>query len=332
VSAIRHLPVTDVPDEATGASSEVSIGDVPTVPLSLTERGLSSVFVQRVNSINMPPAKLSILMCAYNEQATIAQAMQAILEVEYPCEIELVVVDDGSTDATPTLIEQFSDSRVIFHRHPRNLGKGSALLSAVSLASGSHILPFDADLEYEPEDIPRLLAPVIKGRAEVVYGVRLFGINTVYHSYRYAVGNRMLTRIANLLFDSYLSDLHTCLKLMPLAMFKSLKLVETGFGLDTELTARLLRNGVRPFEISVSYFSRTHAQGKKITWRDAVACLLIMLRVRLSKVRHPAAVTARKADRGRSGILAADSRHGLANVTALVVGDDSEDVPAQATS
>jgi len=120
---------------------------------------------------------------------------------------------------------------------------------------------------------------------------------------------------------------------VPLAMFKGLELGETGFGLDTELTALLLRNGVRPFEISVSYYSRTHEQGKKITWRDAVACLMIMLRVRLSRVRRPAAITARIVDRGRSGIVAADSaRHGLANVTALVVGDDSDDAPARATS
>lgn len=314
-------------------STALSLGEMPTVPLSLAERGLSSALLQQVPTINVPPLKLSILMCAYNEQATISQAIGAILEIEYPCEIELIVVDDGSTDATPALIAKCSDPRVIFHRHPSNLGKGSALLSAVSLASGSHILPFDADLEYEPEDIPRLLAPVLKGRAEVVYGVRLFGCNTVYHSYRYAVGNRMLTRIANVLFNAYMSDLHTCLKLVPLAMFRSLELGETGFGLDTELTALLLRNGVRPFEISVSYYSRTHEQGKKITWRDAVACLMIMLRVRLSRVRRPAAITARIVDRGRSGIAAADSaRHGFANVTALVVGDDSDDAPARATS
>ena len=143
------------------------------------------------------------------------------------------------------------------------------------------MVPFDADGEYSPEDIPRLLAPVIRGRCNVVYGVRKFGVNTVHRSYRYAVGNRFLSRLANLLFDSCISDLHTCLKLIPLAIVKGLDLKETGFGLDTELTASLLRHGVRPFEVPISYYSRSHAQGKKINWHDAVECILILFRVRL---------------------------------------------------
>jgi dolichol-phosphate hexosyltransferase len=229
--------------------------------------------------------KLSILMCAYNEQNTIAQAIAEILEIKYPCDIELIVVDDGSTDATPDLIKQVTDPRIISYSHSSNCGKGAALLSALSLASGTHVLPFDADLEYDPEDILKMLVPVLKGRSEVVYGARLFGCNTVYQSYRYAAGNRFLTRITNVLFNAYLSDLHTCLKLIPLVMFKSLSFSETGFGLDTELTALLLRNGVRPFEVSISYYSRSHSQGKKITWRDAIVCLWILFRVRLSRDR-----------------------------------------------
>jgi dolichol-phosphate hexosyltransferase len=229
--------------------------------------------------------KLSILMCAYNEQDTIAQAIAGILEIKYPCGIELIVVDDGSTDATPDLIKQVSDPRIISYRHSHNSGKGAALMSALSLATGTHALPFDADLEYDPEDIPKMLAPVLKGRSDVVYGARLFGCNTVYRSYRYAVGNRFLTRITNVLFNAYLSDLHTCLKLVPLTLFKSLGLSETGFGLDTELTALLLKNGIRPFEVSASYYSRSHSQGKKITWRDAIVCLWILFRVRMSRGR-----------------------------------------------
>jgi len=125
----------------------------------------------------------------------------------------------------------------------------------------------------------------MKRRYEVVYGVRLFGFNTVYQSYRYAMGNRLLTRAVNILFDANLSDLHTCLKLVPLELFRSLTLRERGFGLDTELTAALLRLGIRPFEVPVSYYSRSHSQGKKINWRDAFACLAILLRVRTARLK-----------------------------------------------
>ena len=126
-----------------------------------------------------------------------------------------------------------------------------------------------------------MLEPVLKGRSGVVYGTRLFGCNTVYQSYRYAVGNRLLTFLANVLFNANLSDLHTCLKLVPTALLRELRLNEIGFGLDTELTALILRRGVRPFEVPISYYSRSHAQGKKITWRDAVKCVWILLLVRL---------------------------------------------------
>jgi dolichol-phosphate hexosyltransferase len=116
--------------------------------------------------------------------------------------------------------------------------------------------------------------------SDVVYGVRMFGMNTVYQSYRYAIGNRVTTLVANVLFDSCLSDLHSCLKLMPVDLFRSLNLTQSGFGLDSEVTAELLRRGYRPYEIPVSYVSRSHAQGKKLTWRDGVDCLAILSRVR----------------------------------------------------
>jgi dolichol-phosphate hexosyltransferase len=222
-------------------------------------------------------------MCAFNEQQRITEAIHEVLATEYPCEVELIVVDDGSTDDTASLIEQVDDPRVTWCRHPQNRGKGAALRTAASLATGTHMLPFDADLEYSSDDIPKLIEPVIKRRCDVVYGVRLFGFNTVYQSYRYALGNRLLTRATNVMFDASLSDLHTCLKLVPLSVFRKLSLRETGFGLDTELTATLLRLGVRPFEVPVSYYSRSHAEGKKINWRDAFDCVRVLIRVRLTR-------------------------------------------------
>jgi glycosyltransferase involved in cell wall biosynthesis len=207
--------------------------------------------------------------------------VQEVLGIDYPCEVELIVVNDGSRDRTPQLLNEVDDPRVVVHHHPVNRGKGAALKTAVKLATGTHIVPFDADLEYLPEDLPRLLDPIIRGKCNVVYGTRMFGVNTVHRSYRYAVGNRLLSRLVNLLYDSCISDLHTCLKLIPLEMVRALTLTEDGFGLDTEITASLLRHGVRPFEVPISYYSRSHAQGKKISWRDGVECILILFRVRM---------------------------------------------------
>jgi glycosyltransferase involved in cell wall biosynthesis len=227
--------------------------------------------------------KLSILMPAYNEGATIAAAVESVLSTSYPCDIELIIVDDGSTDATPDVLARMDDPRAVVHEHPYNLGKGAALHSAAALATGSHIVPFDADLEYSPGDLPLLLEPILSGQCDVVYGTRLFGVNTVYQSYRHAAGNRALTLAANLLFDAYLSDMHTCLKLIPLQLFRQLELKESGFGLDTEITAKILRLGVRPFEVPVTYHSRSHAHGKKLTWHDGVECLQVLARVRFGR-------------------------------------------------
>ena len=269
--------------------------------------------------------KLSVLMCAYNEERTISRAISEVLAVDYPCDMELIVVDDGSTDATADLLGRVRDPRVTIHHHPRNQGKGAALLSAASLATGTHILPFDADLEYSPDDIARLIWPVLTGRCDVVYGARIFGLNTVYQTYRYAVGNRLLTRMANILFNAYLSDLHTCLKLIPLAIFRSLNLRQSGFGLDTEVTAMLLRTGVRPFEVPVSYYSRSHDEGKKISWRDAVACIAILLKVRLLHSRCMQAAPALRAGTDQPGVVTAEPREkGWRAVRSLSATDEGQ--------
>jgi len=243
------------------------------------------------------PVKLSILMAAYNEERTIMRVVHGILSTRFPCEVELIVVDDGSVDATPDLLKEVDDPRVILHRHVKNSGKGASIMTAASLATGTHIIPFDADMEYAPEDIADMLVPVIKGRCDVVYGVRLFGCNTVYQSYRYAIGNKVMTHFANVIYNSYLSDMHTCLKLIPLPMFRGLNLTETGFGLDTQVTAMMLLSGVRPFEVPVSYYSRSHEEGKKINWRDAVWCLWILIRTRMAgRKRIRAKVAAKPAE------------------------------------
>jgi glycosyltransferase involved in cell wall biosynthesis len=243
------------------------------------------------------PLKLSILMPVYNEERTIRRAIETVLAQEYPVDIELCVIEDGSTDSTHWILGQIHDPRMIVRRHPTNLGKGAALLSAAVLASGTHIVPFDADLEYSARDLPRMLAPIIEDRCDVVFGTRMFGMYTSYQSYSQALGNRALTRATNMLFNCYLSDVHTCLKMMPLELFLSLDLREPRFGLDAEVVARILQLGIRPFEVPVSYHSRSVADGKKITWRDGFHCLRVLGRVRrehpgstASKVRPPAPV------------------------------------------
>jgi hypothetical protein len=226
---------------------------------------------------------LTVVMPVYNEENTVAQALRDVLSVTYPCAVEVIVVNDGSTDTTATILGDFSDPRLLVVTHDVNKGKGSALQTGIAMARGTHLLPFDSDLEYEPRDIPALLAPVLSGRASVVYGTRLLGANTVYHTLHYAWGNKVLTLVANVLFWSSISDLHTCFKLVPIKLLRGLDLSESGFGFDTELTAKILRGGHRPFEVPVSYYARSRLDGKKINWRDAVQCLVVLGRVRLSK-------------------------------------------------
>ena len=251
--------------------------------------------------------KLSILMAAYNEERTVAQVAGTVLAAQYPCQIELIIVDDGSSDRTPELLAELVDPRVVVLRHRTNRGKSAALTTAMDAATGTHMLPFDADLEYDPADIPALIEPVLRGRCEVVYGTRLFGANTVYQSFGYALGNKLLTLAANVMFDASISDLHTCLKLIPLPLVRSMKLDASGFGMDTELTARLLRLGIRPFEVPVSYHSRSRAEGKKISWRDGVHCLRILAGVRFSAKPQPVVEAGRSAD--RAALTTASPRH-----------------------
>jgi dolichol-phosphate hexosyltransferase len=226
--------------------------------------------------------KLSILMPVYNEEARVAAAVKQALDVAYPCEVELVVVDDGSRDTTAEILGRFDDPRLTVVIQPRNQGKGAAVRRAAETATGDYVVILDADLEYDPQDIPKLLAPVLDGRAEVVYGNRQFGSHSSF-SFWYVMGNKAVTTYANVLFNCYLGDLETCFKLMPLAMYRSLDVKSRGFGMEAEVTGKLLRRGVRPYEVPISYRARTRQEGKKITWRDGVEALFILGRERVRR-------------------------------------------------
>jgi len=225
--------------------------------------------------------KLSILMPVYNELATLESAVKRVLNVNYPVEIELVIVDDGSTDGTRELYAQWAnEAGVLMYEKATNGGKGSAIRKGSELATGDYVIMCDADLEYAPEEIPGMLEPILRGDAEVVYGTRTFGSHNAY-SYLYVLGNKAVTTFTNILFNCYISDLETCFKLMPLPMYRKLDVKSAGFGMEAEVTGKILRSGVRPYEVPISYKARSREAGKKLTWRDGVEALWILVRERI---------------------------------------------------
>ena len=229
-----------------------------------------------------PAVKLSILVPVYNEAKTVQRAVKRVLDVNFPCQVEVVIVDDASTDGTAELIDQLHDERLNKLRHPANRGKTAAILTAAAAATGDFMVPLDADLEYQPEEIPTLLGPVLSGEAEVDYGNRGFGSHSAY-SFWYVMGNKAVTTFANVLFNAYIADLETCFKLMPLELLRSLNITSSGFGMEAEITGKLLARGIRPFEVPITYKARSREAGKKITWRDGVQALWILGRIRLAK-------------------------------------------------
>ena len=225
--------------------------------------------------------KLSVLMPVYNEAATLAQAVKSALDVEYPCEMELVVVDDGSTDQTPQILAGLQGEQLVTCRHPTNRGKGAAVRTAAEAATGDYMVVCDADLEYSPAEIPALLEPVLRGDAQVVYGTRSFGSHTAY-SFWYVLGNKAVTMFANALFNTWISDLETCFKLMPLTLYRDLDVRSAGFGMEAEVTGKLLKRRQLPYEVPIHYRARQREEGKKLTWRDGAEALWILTRVRLA--------------------------------------------------
>jgi dolichol-phosphate hexosyltransferase len=226
---------------------------------------------------------LSVLMPVYNEAQTVERAIRDVIAADIGMDLELIVVDDGSTDPTREILAGGDwPERVRLMRHERNQGKGAAVRTALAQARGEFSAIFDADLEYEPADLGDLLPPLVEGRTNAVFGVRAFDGYTS-HSFLYVLGNKGVTLAANLLFNVYLRDLMTCHKAIRTELFRSLPLSARGFTIEPEITARLLQKGERIFEVPVHYKARSDAEGKKLTSADGFRVLATLVHCRFTK-------------------------------------------------
>jgi glycosyltransferase involved in cell wall biosynthesis len=228
---------------------------------------------------------LSICIPVYNEAATIEQVVDRVRQI--PLRTEIIAVDDGSRDGSGDVLEQLQTAKKLHRcvRHPVNRGKGAAIRSAIAHASGDVVVIQDADLEYDPQDLPALLAPIAAGKADAVYGSRFQGgPHRVLYFWHY-VGNRFLTLLSNMFTNLNLSDVETCYKVVRADLLKRLPLTANRFGFEIEVTARLAQAQARIWELPISYSGRTYAEGKKITWRDGAAALVHILRYNLFRPR-----------------------------------------------
>ena len=224
---------------------------------------------------------LSVVMPVYNEKNTIEEIIPRVLAV--PLRIELIVVDDGSTDGTRDLLTALNQKypfKLIFQ--PKNGGKGNALKRGFQDVTGDLVVIQDADLEYSPEEFPELISLICEGRADVVYGSRFLGRHRVFLFTHYA-GNRLLTLITNVMYNTMLTDMETCYKVMRTEVLRSFALESDGFGIEPEMTAKIFKRGYRVYEIPITYDGRGYEEGKKITWRDGVVALWVLLKYRFTE-------------------------------------------------
>ncbi len=220
--------------------------------------------------------KVSFLIPAYNEQATIGEVLTRIAALDLDAQV--IVVDDGSTDATAAIAEA-SGATVI---RQRNQGKGAAIRAAIAVADGEIAVIQDADMEYDPAEVPELIEPIVRGVADVVFGSRLRGGRPQRaFLFWHLVGNRFLSLLTCVLFNTTLSDMETGYKAFRLEVLRSLDLRENSFGLEPEITGKVCRRKLRIYELPISYYGRTHDEGKKITWRDGFRAIWVLFRVRL---------------------------------------------------
>lgn len=220
------------------------------------------------------PVTLTVIVPALNEEAFIGQVLERLLAE--PTDKQILVVDDGSTDRTAEIVRDFAGRGVQLLRHERNRGKGAAIHTALKHAAGRFVIIQDADLEYDPNDFPAIMAPLLSGRADVVYGSRNMTRNPRVSRLFYW-GGRAVTFVANLLYGSHLTDEATCYKAMNRELMAGLHLQSRGFGFCAEVTAKLLRRGVRILEVPIRYNPRSWQEGKKIKMTDGAAAALILL-------------------------------------------------------
>lgn len=226
---------------------------------------------------------LSVIVPVYNERTTVAEVIRRMRAVDIPLTLEVVAVDDGSTDGTDKVLGALADSTVRVLVHPVNRGKGAAIRTALSSVRGDLVLIQDADLEYDPDDWPKLLDPILKGKARVVYGSRFTGERKNMLPLHW-IGNRFLSLVTNVLYSSTLSDMETCYKLFDRSVLEGITIQSDRFDFEPEITAKVLRRGHRIYEVPISYAGREISEGKKITWRDGIGALRALVRYRFARL------------------------------------------------
>jgi len=229
--------------------------------------------------------KFSIVIPVYNEKDTLAECVRRVLAVELPLTKELILVNDASIDGSDKIInelcQEYSNIPIKAVSHPRNMGKGAAIRSGFAEVSGDIVIIQDADLEYDPNDYPRLLKPILDGRADVVYGSRFSGSEekrVLY--YWHSFGNKILTTLSNIFTNLTLTDMETCYKVFRREVVDKLDIKSKRFGVEPEMTAKIARARWRIYEVGISYSGRTYAEGKKITWKDGLAAIFTIIRFR----------------------------------------------------